>query len=263
VDARADVWSLGAVFYELITGRQPFQAEGLAAVCMSVMMDEPRSARELAPELPAEIEPVLMRCLEKLPDARYQSVAELASALAPFGSDGAREHAQRAWRLLCGRRPSLAEISPPSRPNLETRSTVSLLPATVTASRNTTRRTQRTRRAAAAVAVGLALASAVVLFARGRVIGADAARAGGVSAAESWEPEQRSFHASALLVPLGPAMAIREPERVKELTPAPVAARPRARAGVEAKLITAAPEPVISADAEPAPKPPVTEPSAD
>jgi hypothetical protein len=215
VDPRADVWSLGAVLYELLTGRQPFPAEGLAAVCMSVMMDEPKPLRELVPDLPKELEQVVLRCLEKAPDARFQSVAELASALAPFGSATAREHSQRTWRLLCGGRASLPEISLASRargPSLDSRCTVSLMPATMTRARDTTRRARRTV-LAACFAAALVMSSALVLFVRGGATQADAASLGEGDSGPSVERQARALQLDALVVALGPAMAIREPER--------------------------------------------------
>jgi serine/threonine-protein kinase len=95
VDARADIWSLGVVAYCLLTAQLPFSGKSLTDVLMSVARDEPRSPRDLRPDIPEPLAAVTMRCLRKDPAERFQNVAELASALAPFGAAGARDAATR------------------------------------------------------------------------------------------------------------------------------------------------------------------------
>jgi serine/threonine-protein kinase len=89
VDARTDVWALGATLFQLLTGKTPFQHEGVTTVhtmILAVLQSPPLRPCSLNPELPPELEAVLLRCLEKEPAARFQSMAALSDALAPFRS---------------------------------------------------------------------------------------------------------------------------------------------------------------------------------
>jgi serine/threonine-protein kinase len=109
VDRRADIWSLGIIIFEMLAGQAPFDGETLPEVCARIMAEPPAGLRELRPELPAALESVLMRCLEKDPQKRFQDVAALAQALAPFGRPEARTAAERIARLVRGREGSQSD----------------------------------------------------------------------------------------------------------------------------------------------------------
>ena len=81
IDTRSDIFSLGVVFYEMLTGERPFSGETAAAVVSSVLKDTPRPVSELQPAMPRELGRLVHRCLAKDPFGRYQSVIDLRHAL--------------------------------------------------------------------------------------------------------------------------------------------------------------------------------------
>ncbi|MGE5124695.1 MAG: serine/threonine-protein kinase, partial [Betaproteobacteria bacterium] len=80
-DARSDVFALGCVFYELLTGRKPFDAESMHAVLFKVMQEDPPPARDLAPGTPESVLQVLEAALAKNPAERFQNAGEMLAAL--------------------------------------------------------------------------------------------------------------------------------------------------------------------------------------
>jgi serine/threonine-protein kinase len=84
VDGRADLWSLGVVLYQLVSGEKPFVGDDPSEQAFNLLTGAPRPLGDLCPTLPRGFEAVVMRCLEKRRDLRYPSAAELARALAPF-----------------------------------------------------------------------------------------------------------------------------------------------------------------------------------
>ncbi len=84
VSPAADVYSLGAILYFMLTGRAPFHADSIADLLIKVVMEQPITPREVRPEVPTDLEELCLRCLSKSPSARFADAQELLAALAPI-----------------------------------------------------------------------------------------------------------------------------------------------------------------------------------
>jgi len=87
VDFRTDIFSLGIIFHEILSGRRPFQGDTLSELVAAILRDNPQSVCELSRELPPRLGRIVHRCLEKKPDVRYQTARDLHSDLKDLGQE--------------------------------------------------------------------------------------------------------------------------------------------------------------------------------
>lgn len=89
-DARTDIWALGVVLFQLVSGEVPFKGESISDLSIRIATERHERLAMLRPDVPPGFDAVIQRCLEKDREQRFQNIAELALALAPFATKQGR-----------------------------------------------------------------------------------------------------------------------------------------------------------------------------
>jgi predicted esterase len=91
VDHRSDQFAFGVVLYEMVSGKPPFDGPSVRAIISAILVNPPPPLRHLRPDLPVELDRIICRCLEKDPDKRFPSTANLAAELGRYESRRMRD----------------------------------------------------------------------------------------------------------------------------------------------------------------------------
>ena len=102
LDARTDLFSFGSVLYEMATGRRAFVGDTGPVLREAILNQTPRPARQLNPELPAKLDKIISKALEKEPEARYRTASEMRADLQTLRRETESRHLPNSWAILSG-----------------------------------------------------------------------------------------------------------------------------------------------------------------
>lgn len=115
IDTRSDIFSFGALLYEMTTGQRPFRGDTMMSVISAILRDDPRRVSEIAPDVPRDLEKIINRCLRKDPERRFQHMADVRVALVELKEESdsgslqtfnvtapSQKAAGRRWMVVAG-----------------------------------------------------------------------------------------------------------------------------------------------------------------
>jgi eukaryotic-like serine/threonine-protein kinase len=250
IDARSDIWAIGVILYELLSGVSPFRGDTLGEVFSRIVSESPVPIQRLRPEVPAALVAAIGKCLERDPALRFSNLGELASVLLPLAPAEAAVSVRRILRVCGGVArpppPSSGTLAAPESSSAESASFdhVETGPPWLRSNATPERSVHRSRSIVAVVAVGV-----VALIGAGLYL----ARRSPSGAASSDVGNQATSHAiAASPVPLPPTAPPASSQSVS-LTPEP--------APVAAAAVDTGPR-EVAADHEPPPTPVPSSPSS-
>jgi hypothetical protein len=100
VDARADIWALGVILFELVTGRVPFEGEAITELVLKIVTAAPPILLGAMPGVPPGLDPIIHKCLEKKRENRYASVSELANDLLAYAPARSKLSVERIANIM-------------------------------------------------------------------------------------------------------------------------------------------------------------------
>ena len=232
VDPRSDIWALGVILYELLSGDSPFTANTMPELVARILSSPPEPLRNRRPDAPVALEAVILKCLERDRQRRYQNVGEFSVALMPFAPKRAKASIERIAGVMRSAGISQGSISmaPPSagasEPPPASRGAGTAASWERTASKPGTRKAK----------IGMVTALAVVVVAAGGAVFVKRAS----QASEALATASSTVTAAPAPTAVGP-VKVQEPEpakRVETSAAVPSAPQPSASAASASELAT-------------------------
>ncbi len=250
VDSLTDIWALGVILHELLTGKVPFHGDTVTEVAVKVGTRAPPPLRDFRPDAPEGLQAVIFRCLEKDRQRRYPDVSALALALLPFGSRRARSSVEKITAIIegAGLSASALSVPPPPEPTSQPPSSETMAPL----GRTATGGKGGKARVGMFVAVGVMALAGGVAAIRHSSRGSRVAGSADTGASAIPLPGAASLEPADLPAPRG----AERPGRASEGAPTPSGLATVLDAGLAPSMHTSGPTTAAAISSHPIPGPP-------